>query len=230
MVTIITIITSIIASLANIPMTLESGITFKIGNWSPAEATRILMENSPFYISMTSNGGIELTNSKGQWLTRTSPIIEAKTFGNGYCYFVTESGHKYQFTHYDTAIGTKYLKVVYRDTQCYDYLPNWYHGKYEEEESYGIKFYTIHPISSYFVKAEDASFINNSDEDFIKSYYITVDHDTLSKLNEYKKKVEDSNEFDFSYRKRVRNEAHNILNPSNNRDKKDFIRWYLASN
>ena len=96
--TITTIISTIIASLANLPMTLESGLSFPIGNWSPSEATRILMENSPFYISMTSNGGIQLTNSKGQWITRTSPIVEAKSFDNGYCYFVTESGHKYQFT------------------------------------------------------------------------------------------------------------------------------------
>ena len=95
--------TSIIASLANIPMTLESGITFPIGNWSPAEATRIFMENSPFFISMTTNGGIQLTNSKGQWITRTSPVVEAKTFENGYCYFVTESGHKYHFTTFEKA-------------------------------------------------------------------------------------------------------------------------------
>lgn len=98
MATITTIIASIIASLSGIPMALESGITFPIGNWSPAEATRIFMENSPFYISMTSHGGIQLTNSKGQWITRTSPIVDADAFSNGYCYFVTESGHKYQFT------------------------------------------------------------------------------------------------------------------------------------
>lgn len=91
----------IIIALAGVALTLESGITFPIGNWSPAEATRILMENSPFYISMAPNGGIQLTNSKGQWLARTSPIVEAKRFDNGYCYFMTENGHKYNFTTFE---------------------------------------------------------------------------------------------------------------------------------
>ena len=109
--TITTIISTIIASLANLPMTLESGLSFPIGNWSPSEATRILMENSPFYISMTSNGGIQLTNSKGQWITRTSPIVEAKSFDNGYCYFVTESGHKYQFADASFMLSNQTQKV-----------------------------------------------------------------------------------------------------------------------
>lgn len=220
----------IIIALAGIPLTLESGLTFPIGDCSPATATRIIMENSPFFVSLIPSGGIQLTDSNGQQIIRTSTIVEAKRFNNGYCYFLTENGHKYQFTTYDIAKGVKYLKVVYRDTQGYDYLPDWYHGKYEEEENeLGWKSYIIHPISSYFVKAENASSANISDKNVVKSYYITVNHDMLAKLNEYKKKLEDSGEFDFSYRKRVRNEAHNILNPTNDRDKKDFIRWYLAS-
>lgn len=95
-------IASIIASLANTPMTLESGISFPMGLGDPATATNILMKNSPFFITMTSNGGIQLTNSKGQWLTRTSPIVDADAFSNGYCYFVTENGHKYNFTIVDS--------------------------------------------------------------------------------------------------------------------------------
>lgn len=107
-----TIIASVIASLTGIPMTLESGLTFPIGNWSPAEATRIIMNNSPFYISMISNGGIQLTNSEGQWITRTSPIIKAISFDNGYCAFLTENGHKYNFTTFEKTpvVQQKWMK------------------------------------------------------------------------------------------------------------------------
>lgn len=91
----------IVTSLANVPMTLESGLAFGLGSWTCVESTRFLMENSPFFITMTLNGGIELTNSAGDWLARTSPIIEAKNFDNGYCYLVTENGHKYNFTTFE---------------------------------------------------------------------------------------------------------------------------------
>lgn len=85
-------IISIILSLANVPMTLESGLS-----WDP-HMSKALMENSPFFIKLTSNNGIEFVTASGDWLIRTTPIKEAKAFDNGYVYFVTESGHKYNLT------------------------------------------------------------------------------------------------------------------------------------
>lgn len=91
MATINTIIATLM-SLSNIPFTLESGI-----GWD-RNMTRFLMENSPFFIRLTSANGIEFVTASGDWLIRTTPVKEVKTFDNGYMYFVTESGHKYNLT------------------------------------------------------------------------------------------------------------------------------------
>lgn len=78
-----------IASLSNIPMTLESGLS-----WD-RNMTRFLMKNSPFFIRLTVGNGIEFVTSNGDWLVRTTPITEAKRIGHDTVYFVTSSGHKY---------------------------------------------------------------------------------------------------------------------------------------
>lgn len=108
MATINSIIATIL-SLASIPFTLESGI-----GWDP-RMTKFLMENSPFFIKLTSANGIEFVTSSGDWLVRTTPIKEVRTFDNGYMYFVTESGHKYNLTRVEDR--NKYNKdyVDYRD-------------------------------------------------------------------------------------------------------------------
>ncbi|MGN1176326.1 MAG: hypothetical protein ACI4S1_12775, partial [Roseburia sp.] len=89
---IVNTILSTILSLASVPFTLESGIS-----WDP-RMTKALMENSPFFIKLTAGNGIEFVTSSGDWLIRTTPVKEAKYFDNGYMYFVTESGHKYNLT------------------------------------------------------------------------------------------------------------------------------------
>lgn len=87
-----TAINNTIMSLANIPFTLESGIS-----WNP-RLTKALMDNSPFFIKLTAGNSIEFVTASGDWIVRTTPINEAKVFDNGYMYFVTESGHKYNLT------------------------------------------------------------------------------------------------------------------------------------
>lgn len=89
---IVNTILSTILSLASVPFTLESGISHD------PRMTRFLMENSPFFIKLTAGNGIEFVTSSGDWLIRTTPVKEAKYFDNGYMYFVTESGHKYNLT------------------------------------------------------------------------------------------------------------------------------------
>lgn len=105
-------INSIIAtlmSLASVPFTLESGI-----GWD-YHMTKVLMDNSPFFIRLTSANGIEFVTASGDWLIRTTPVKEVRTFDNGYMYFVTESGHKYNLTRVEN--NNKYNKdyVDYRD-------------------------------------------------------------------------------------------------------------------
>ena len=89
---IVNTIISTILSLSNVPFTLESGISWDY------RITKVLMDNSPFFIRLTSSNGIEFVTANGDWLIRTTPIKEAKAFDNGYVYFVTESGHKYNLT------------------------------------------------------------------------------------------------------------------------------------
>ena len=86
---IINTIIATIASLSNIPMTLESGLS-----WD-RNMTQFLMKNSPFFIKLTSSNGIEFVTASGDWLIRTTPIKEAKRIGHDTVYFVTASGHKY---------------------------------------------------------------------------------------------------------------------------------------
>ena len=108
MATINSIIATIL-SLASIPFTLESGI-----GWDP-RMTKFLMENSPFFIKLTSANGIEFVTSSGDWLVRTTPIKEVKAFDNGYVYFTTESGHKYNLTRVEDSNKYNVDYVGYRD-------------------------------------------------------------------------------------------------------------------
>lgn len=167
----------IIIALAGVALTLESGLTFPIGDWSPATATRILMENSPFYISMTPNGGIQLTNSKGQWLTRTSPIVEAKRFDNGYCYFMTENGHKYNFTTFEnvTPVNTpviqqkwmeKPVAPIIKQYDSFSHLPLRERVYFEEHKAYYISCSQTEDKCRYAfgkldAKRADYGFVNN---------------------------------------------------------------------
>ena len=89
---IINTLNSILASIASIPMTLESGLS-----WDKF-LTEFLMKNSPFTIRLYDTDRIELVNGNGEWLLHTSPIVKCEYFDNGYVYFLTASNHKYQFT------------------------------------------------------------------------------------------------------------------------------------
>ena len=88
------VINNIIISLANVPLTLESGLKWDYN------LTSFLMKNSPFFIRLYNNDSIELVNKDGEWLLRTSFITESKMYPNGYVYFITASNHKYGFVPY----------------------------------------------------------------------------------------------------------------------------------
>lgn len=106
---IINTILSTIMSIASIPFTLESGISWDYN------MTKVLMDNSPFFIRLTSSNGIEFVTANGDWLIQTTPVKEAKYFDNGYMYFITESGHKYNLTRVEDSNKYNVDYVGYRD-------------------------------------------------------------------------------------------------------------------
>ena len=89
---IINTLNNILASIASVPMMLESGLS-----WDKS-LTEFLVKNSPFTIRLYDTDRIELVNKNGEWLLHTSPIVKCEYFDNGYVYFLTASNHKYQFT------------------------------------------------------------------------------------------------------------------------------------
>lgn len=114
-------IRNIIASLANIPMTLESGLS-----WDRS-LTEFLMKNSPFFIRPFDTDRIELVNSNGEWVLHTSSITEALLSPNGYVYFITASKHKYGFVPYCDN-ENKSTKHIFPLTKPEYRIPNMYKG------------------------------------------------------------------------------------------------------
>lgn len=154
MANIINDVRNIIASLAGIPLTLESGFNFSVGSWCPAIATRIFMENSPFTINLMPNGGIEVVGRVG-WLVRTSRIIHAEHHPNGYCYFLTENGHKYQFTRCGITETVDMLKNAMRgDTE---YLRIGIYVKYTKEGFFVIVHEGYEDEENHEIRQEDVT-------------------------------------------------------------------------
>lgn len=170
-------IRSIIASLSGIPMTLESGVNFPINSLSPMESTNYLMENSPFFIALSACGGIKLTtraNGAGNWLISTSTIIEAKSFDNGCCCFMTENGHKYQFTtwpslhkaHNPSKQMKRPIAPIVKQYSCFDELPfneknyfEYYMERYVYRSQSSEERYTF---GQFRAKKDDYGFMNGN--------------------------------------------------------------------
>lgn len=239
----------ILESLSDIPFTLESGLVFN------PELTTLLMKNSPFFIRPYGVNRIELVNSNGEWLLHTSTIERCETSSNGYVCFLTASNHKYQFTvcekeqekpieKVSTPVVAKkqeakpntYKKVVYRYTEDHEEVPAWFHGKYEKNTYHGMygdsDYYTIHLIGTYYVpidkwdkEEEDWA----KERDLIRIGTVSFDSDFVDSVRSYKTKIIRSNEFAFEYRKELRKEARERLNPNKDKEKADFIRWALTS-
>ena len=91
---------SVLASVAGVPMTLESGISFD------SDLTAMLMSCAPFFIKPYYDG-FKLVASNGSLLFFIDHVCEAKTYENGYTFFRDCEG-KYNFTPYfDTRKKTK---------------------------------------------------------------------------------------------------------------------------
>ena len=75
----------------HVALTMESGT-----NWDQNETGSFLSRHAPFYIRPYDGDKMEIVNSKGEWLLRTSRIVKGGDYDN-YLYIVTENGHKYQF-------------------------------------------------------------------------------------------------------------------------------------
>ena len=75
----------------HVALTMESGT-----NWDQNETGSFLSRHAPFYIRPYDGDKMEIVNSKGEWLLRTSRIVKGGDYDN-YLYIMTENGHKYQF-------------------------------------------------------------------------------------------------------------------------------------
>ena len=120
----------------------------------------------------------------------------------------------------------KYHKVVYRFDKIVNTIPMWYHGEYEILEGR----YLIHPIRADFVDIEDRDVLYDfrCTLAYIKDYFFEVNDEVLKELDKYKVIIKNKEgNFSCRERKRKKTEVYSVLNPSNNKDMKDFIKWYL---
>ena len=83
---------SVLASVAGVPMTLESGISFD------SDLTAMLMSCAPFFIKPYYDG-FKLVAPNGSLLFFIDHVCEAETYENGYTFFRDCEG-KYNFTTY----------------------------------------------------------------------------------------------------------------------------------
>ena len=75
----------------HIALTMESGT-----NWDHNKTGSFLSSHAPFFIRPYEDDRMEIVDSNGNWLLRTSRIVKGGDYDN-YLYIMTESGHKYQF-------------------------------------------------------------------------------------------------------------------------------------
>ena len=75
----------------HIALTMESGT-----NWDHNKTGSFLSHHAPFYIRPYEGDKMEIVDSNGNWLLRTTKVIKGGDYDN-YSYIVTENGHKYQF-------------------------------------------------------------------------------------------------------------------------------------
>lgn len=75
----------------HIALTMESGT-----NWDHNKTGSFLSHHAPFYIRPYEGDKMEIVDSNGDWLLRTTKVIKGLDYDNYLC-LVTESGHKYQF-------------------------------------------------------------------------------------------------------------------------------------
>ena len=235
---IINTLNSILASIATVPMTLESGFS-----WNYQQSNFIMEHYPKFYVRRFDFDSLELVDIKtGNWILRTSFVEKYGMDGKAYV-FVTHSGHKYKFVpaedackSHDTVAPNTYKKVVYRYTSDYTNVPSWFHGKYEKNINHGrygdSYYYTLHLIGTYYVPINEWDKEKEEwakERDLVRIGTVSFDSDFVDSLRPYKTKILRSNEFAFEYRKEVRKEAHERLNPNKDKEKADFIRWALTS-
>ena len=75
----------------HVALTMASGT-----NWAHNKTGSFLSTHAPFYIRPYDGDKMEIVNSKGERLLRTSRIVKGLDSGS-YMYVVTENGHKYNF-------------------------------------------------------------------------------------------------------------------------------------
>lgn len=164
-----------IASLSNIPMTLESGLS-----WD-RNMTHFLMKNSPFFIRLTAGNGVEFVTANGDWLVRTTTAVEAKRIGHDTMYFVTTSGHKYilcidpdymekllvaekernSSSQFPLSKPEKKSPVLYNSFEALPYKVKEEFWNLEEYEVYNAAHREGKFISTFYAKRPDYGFVGN---------------------------------------------------------------------
>lgn len=124
----------------------------------------------------------------------------------------------------------RYHKVVYRGDKMVSFVPAWYHGEYEIITHGNHNNFIIHPICADFISMDDKGTLYDfrCTSAYIKDYIFEISDILLVKLEEYRNIIKNrEGNFSCRERKRKKTEVYNVLNPNNNRDLKDFIKWYL---
>lgn len=115
----------------------------------------------------------------------------------------------------------KFTKVVYRYTELWDEVPNWFHGNYTTLPD-GVE---LNLIGVHFVPNGtelNAEWVNDIEVIYKGSY--TVRESLLDSLKPISERYNSFGEFGFSCRKATLKDA---LLLARDRDEKDFIKWYI---
>ena len=121
-----------------------------------------------------------------------------------------------------------FTKIVYRYTEIWEEIPDWYYGKYDEVSG----GYELHLIKSTFIpdgkwdEEKDQWVRSLKDEAALiyKGEYI-VRESLIDEVNPIRKRYNSYGEFGFRARREAKREA---LSLARDKAEKDFIRWYIT--
>ena len=206
---------------------LIDAVTFVDSNGIPDRYLAQLVEEKFFVDAFNINENILAFSRNGSIFMKVK--VDSWSVNNGVVKFTTPRGNWISLASNTLVNPFRFTKVVYRYTQIWEEIPEWYHGSAEFVPDCG---YELHLIDSAFIpdgkwdeKQEQLVASLKDEGNLIYKGEYLVRESLLNEIKPLRERYNSYGEFGFRARKETKKEALNLA-----RDKweKDFIRWYIT--
>ena len=122
----------------------------------------------------------------------------------------------------------KFIKVVYRYTEVWGEIPDWYHGSANHiDGGYELRLVDIYFVPNNKWNKEWEQWVRSlkKEGNFIYKGEYLVRESLLEEINPLRERYNSQGEFGFRARQKIKQEA---LSLARDKEEKDFIRWYIT--